>query len=607
MKSILTRLLPVVLGAGAFVPATIHADDEVGGQPVIAADALLKTPVGGLERTHGSAKVVPVSGQSFSEALQVTTRDSTAESNATQLTMRNAIPIKRGDSMLATLSVRGAQTMLLFEKATDPWTKSITQGIAAPTDRQTWKRVLVPFTAAEDYAPGDAMVSLRFAFGPQKVEVGGLTVVDFGKTKSKEALEALVAENSPLGSATVMFKLGETRQTMVGLGGNFCQPRYGSAEPMDAVGRYNLAHLRVAHARIGIPLDSWTPEPGVYRDEGAPHAALLQMQEMARRKIPMVGSIWEGPIWMLGGRPEQSGRTLPPERYGECIDAIAQFLMTARDRYGATVDNISFNEADYGVNFRFTPAQIIAFIRKAGPRFRALGLKTKFLVGDTANANSFVDYARPLLSDPEIRPYLGPLAFHCWDVLTTPDARYAEIAALGRETGKQICCTEAGHDSGLWQTPNPWASWDNALRTALAYEKTVRLTGASVMDYWTYQNNYPIVRPDGSGPYPVFSVIRELEQILSRGSKVIVATADKEDLHLLATSGPRAGQFAALLVNPIGPGRVTLEGLPAGARAAVVTSTAAAQGSTRSETVDGSGHLTVTLPARGIVIVQTVQ
>ena len=594
------------------IPVSASRLAQADGTPVLAADALLKTPVGGLDRTKSTSKVVPAIGQKFGSALQVKVGESDPESNATQLTMPISAPVRKGDALLAALSVRGsstdgkapAQAMLLFERATSPWTKSVTQGVSASKRPAEWKRVLIPFTATEDYAPGEAMVSIRLAFGAQTIELGGLSVVNYGKTKSAEALEILAAEQNPLGNVSATVRLNQTRQTLIGLGGNFCQPRYGATEPLDPVGAYNLANLKVAHARIGIPLNNWTPERGVYRDDAQAHAALLQMQEMARRKIPFVGSVWEGPLWMLGGRREQSGRTLPQERYADCIEAIAQFLVTARDKYHAEPDYFSFNEPDYGVNFKFTPAQMAEFIRQAGPRFKALGLKTKFMVGDTANGNNFVDYARPLLADTEIQPYLGPLAFHCWDVLTTPDSRYAEIAAMGRAAGKPIWCTEAGHDAQLWTKTNPWAGWDNALSTALAYEKTLRTTGASLMDYWTYQNNYPIVQPDGKRPYPVFHVMKAMEGVLAAQSKVAEATSDNEELHILATAGPHPGKFALLLINPIGAGTVTLSGLTPGATVTVEESTAAEQGKMARATVDASGKLIVALHTRSVVCVR---
>lgn len=593
----------------------VQADTPTdGGTAILKSDALLTTPVGGLENTRSAVRVQPVTGQPFSSALRVTIGGSSQESNATQLTMRNSEPIKKGDVLLATFSVRGAsadgkspaQIMFLFERTVDPWTKSVSLGVTAAKQAEVWKHVVVPFACAEDYAPGEVMTSIRFAFGPQTVEIGGLSVVNFGKAKTLASLQEAAIEQSPLGSVSAVVRQQVLRQKIVGFGGNFCQPRYGSSEPMDLVGKYNLDHLAVAHARIGIPLNNWTPEKGVYRDDAQAHAALLQMQEMKRRKIPFVGSVWEGPLWMLGGRTEQSGRKLSPEHVPDCIEALARFIVTARDKYDAEPEYISFNEPDYGVNFLFSSQDMAAFIRQAGPYFKKLGIKTKFMIGDTTGGMPFVRYARPLLEDPTLAPYLGPLAFHCWDVLGTADARYAEIAALGQEFHKPVWCTEAGHDSALWSTPNPWGGWENAIRTALAYEKTLRLSGAVLMDYWTYQNNYPIVDPKQGTPYPVFDVIRQMAEALPADSIIVIASIGSEDLRVLASAGPLAGQFGVLLINPVGKGQVTVSGLPS--EAPIVLEIRSADGKlVRAKTnTDAKGAITIALPSRSVVTVVTV-
>jgi O-glycosyl hydrolase len=594
------------LGCGA------QAQGELipGGKSILPPNALLTTPVGGLERTKATAQIATVTGQPFDRALRIVIGQSAAETNATQLTIRNAEPIEKGDALLAWFSVRGtsavgnkpAQMEFLFEKATDPWTKSVTSGVVTRSGN-AWKRVLVPFTAADNYGPGEAMVSLRFAFSPQTLEIGDLAVVNYGKTRTSSELVALAAEKNPLGKVNATVNLNQTRQTMRGFGGNFAQPRYGATEPMDAVGQYNLDNLRVVHARVGIPLNHWVPQPGVYKDESQAQAAFRQMQMMTKRKIPITGSVWEGPLWMLPGTAERTGRTLPRERYDDCIDAIAQFLVTARDKYGATVDYFSFNEPDYGVNFKFTPAQMAEFIRLAGPRFAALGLKTKFLTADTANGSNFVDYARPLLEDKTIAPYLGPLAFHSWDVLGAQEEKYTGIAALGRQYNKPVWCTEAGHDAQLWQAQNAWQSWENALRTALAYERTIRLSGAEQMDYWTYQDNYPLVSKDGKTPFPVWQVLQQMEVALPQGSKIATATTNHDDLKVLPTAGPRNGQFSLLLVNSTGPGEVTLSGLPRGATISVMDSTTASQRQARTQALrtNAQGRVTVILPARSVV------
>jgi hypothetical protein len=579
---------------------------------VLPPDAVLHMPVGGLERTDSKASVVPAPGQPFRSALKVIVRKPASETNATQLTIPIAEAVEKGDVLLATFWLRGASAdgrnpariEFLFERTENPWTKSVTQGAAASRNPNLWRKVIVPFRAAESYGPREAMTSLRFALQPQTVEVGGLEVLNYRKTTTLDALTDLAISGNPLGRARVAIDLRKTRQILQGLGGNFCQPRYGSTEAMDAVGRYVLGHLNVRHARIGLPLEQWYPAPDVYRDTDQARASLLTLQEMARRKIPTVVSVWEGPGWMLGGSREQSGRTLPPAMYGECIKAIGHYLVTARDRYHAPVQYFSFNEPDSGVNFRFTPSQMADFIRQAGPQFAALGLKTKFLVGDTANGTNFYEYAKPLLEDRTIAPYLGPLAFHCWDALSASDLSYTRIAELGRQYKKPVWCLEAGHDSALWQAADPWGSWENGLRTALAYERTLRLTGASLIDYWTYQDNYPLVDKQSVRPYPVFHVMEQLQDVVRPNYRVASSRSNRDDLQVLATSGPRRG-FGVLLVNPVGAGAVTIAGLPPRSKVVIGVSDKTSQRRSRTAVVGPRGELQLALPTRSVISIRS--
>jgi O-glycosyl hydrolase len=360
----------------------------------------------------------------------------------------------------------------------------------------------------------------------------------------------------------------------------------------------------VTQARIGIPLEVWAPERGVYRDVRAAHAALLQLQMMAKRRIPLIGSVWEGPLWMVGGTRETGGKVLPRERYADCIEAIAQFLLTARDKYQAPVDYFSFNEPDLGINFKFSSAQMAQFIALAGPRFRELGLKTLFLVGDTANGSNCADYSRPLLENRAIAPFLGPIAFHSWDALGASESKYREIAALGKQYNKEIWCTEAGHDAQLWQQENPWPSWDNALRLALAYERTIQLSGAHVMDYWTYQDNYRLVSPDGKTPYPAWKVLRQMERALAKGNRVVATSSSNADLKTIAARGPKAGQWSLVLINPQGAGEITVSGLPKNAIYSSFTNSKTGTGFiSKPRFTSAQGQLRFSMPARSMLTI----
>jgi hypothetical protein len=137
--------------------------------------------------------------------------------------------------------------------------------------------------------------------------------------------------------------------------------------------------------------------------------------------------------------------------------------------------------------------------------------------------------------------------------------------------------------------------------------KTLRLTGASVMDYWTYQNNYSLVNPDTSQPYPVFFVVKQMQDALPKESCVVATDTqtDRDDLGVLATVGPASQQFSVVLVNAVGAGRVTLTGLPADRKVSVIISDSAGQDKvlTPPMRVTASGALTVSLPARSVVTV----
>ncbi|MCX6360018.1 MAG: hypothetical protein NT029_09435 [Armatimonadetes bacterium] len=599
----------------AFLPVAAAGGQSAlpsGGWPLLAPDALFAQPVGGLERTGSAASTVDVAGAPFRKALRVTLARGASESNATQLCVPIAAPARRGDVAILTLYLRGrteagkpAKVEALFERSRSPWTKSLTRGASAARQAGRWRRIVAPFQVAEDIDAGDAMVSIRLALGAQTVELADLQVTNYGKTRTLEEVTAMAMAANPLGDAPIRVLRSDRRQVMVGLGGNFCQPRYGRVDAMDAVGERNLQALQVAHARVGLPLNHWAPERGREAHSGPALAALEQLQRLSKLKVPIVVSIWEGPQWLLGGSREQSGRVLPREKYTDCIEAIASFLVAARDRFGVTVDYLSFNEPDYGVNFKFAPAEMAEFIRLAGKLFSALELKTRFVVADTANGAAFPAYAGALLADKGIAPYLGPLAFHCWDALSAPDETYAAIGEVGRRSGKPVWCLEAGHDSALWEKPNPWISWDNGLLTALAYAKTVALTRAAVMDYWTYQDNYPLASSDGKQAYPVFHVIRQMQDVLGAGRTIVGADAEADDLRVAASVG-KGGDVALLVVNPIGPGRALLTGLPAGASARVTVSDSHLQRSLQPGVLRTSaqGALVVALPGRSVVTVE---
>ncbi len=559
---------------------------------VIPPQALFSTAVSGLERTGARREVI-------GPALRVTIGQISSETNATQLSIPNGVGISQGDVLLAKFKIRGktasgwaGRVEFYFEKATSPWTKSVIQAISTrPVD---WKEVEIPFKSIASFKPGEAMASIRLAFGPQTIEIKDFSVVNFHNSKDLADLQREARDKNRLGNVTVNLDASRLKQRMIGLGGNFTKPRYGSNVPLDAVADAVLAGLPVRIARTGLPLNHFAPTPSTIVDGQGPALASFQaLQRLAKLKVPIVSSVWEGAEWLLPGRKEQGGKVLPEGNYGVCADLVVRYLKIARDKFGVIVDYFSFNEPDLGINFKFTGAQMAKFIGVLGPKLREANLPTKVIIGDTASGRPSARYSTEILSDNSIAPYLGPIGFHCWDALSASDADYRSIAFVGKRFKKEIWCLEAGHDAQLWQASNPWPTWQNAIRTAQAYLKTISLTGCSTMAYWTYEDDYPIASKDGKTKFSVFAVLGEMSKAFDRGTTIVETSSSTEDFQAV---GAKSGSGIVVVgVNPIGAGKVTLSGLPRSKTAALYIQTES--GIQRSQVRTGSsGRIELSIP-----------
>lgn len=577
-------------------------------QSILAPDALEKI-------NWPNAQTFDVTGQTFARALRVRVPQATGETNAVQITVNNVAPVKKGDVLLATFAARGqatagaemgaAQIMFLFERTSNPWTKSVTRSISLP-DAKLWRRVAIPFVAQEDYATGAAMASLRLAFGEQTIELAEMQVRDFGAAISVEKMREIAADMSPLGALDVTLDAARPRQTMRGLGGNYTAGgREGWGTVNDHVAQYTRANLNPVHARLGFSLKLWQPQAGGSFVTDGKNGELLKMAgEFAARKVPLTVSIWEAPAWMTASEGER--KIIPEAQWDAAINAIAAFLERAQKEQGAPIETLSFNEADWGVDIHWTPARLGAFIKRAAPEFARRGLKTKWLVGDTTSGAALVPYARPLLEDAELRPFLGPIAFHCWDALNASDQSYREIYQLGAKYNREVWCLEAGADSAAWQLdPKVWPTWNYALDVAVVYAKTIGEARANVVDYWTYRDDYPLVDKDNQ-PYPVFGVLQQFNRAFGVGTRIVESTVPSADLRVLAGVQPD-GTTVAMLINPVGAGQVTMRGLKPNATVTFTLSDENGQGVKLFEqsTVGATGAVICALPPRSMLLVQT--
>ena len=159
-----------------------------GGVSLLPDDALAAFTVAG-QSARVEMTRVPVAGQPFRDALRLRTKAGAPFPNiyAAQIQATPTGGVKKGDVLLATFYVRGVeggqpetgetQTEFVFERAGEPYTKSAEKNIAMP--RGEWRKINIPFTAAEDLATGQAHLSFRLGYPAQVFELGGFRLLNY--------------------------------------------------------------------------------------------------------------------------------------------------------------------------------------------------------------------------------------------------------------------------------------------------------------------------------------------------------------------------------------------------------------------------------------------
>jgi O-glycosyl hydrolase len=371
------------------------------------------------------------------------------------------------------------------------------------------------------------------------------------------ALFASISPSLALG-ATITVNTASTRQTIAGIGGNYCFYKSDSS-----LGRYTLNNLNPQHVRVEMDLNQWEPindngDPNTinwssFKDTGQTHVNFVQMQDFKNRGIPIiVASIWDVPNWMVQNPTDTQARVIPPSMYDEAVESIAAYLLYARDTYGVTIHYISFNEPNYGYQTYFSSSTMIAFIKKAGPRFAALGLTTKWLIGDVTNASTTVSYVTPILQDSSIAQYLGPaVSTHSWnwDGAGASDAVFSNIYTLAAQYGKTVWVEEVGLDSSGWMTSGYTSTWTYAIDLARLYYRIIKYMRGTALTYWEYGSDFELLNPSSLTPYPAYYVVKQLADLLLPGTSIVETSSSGTNILVFAGIHRSTGNFMIQMIN----------------------------------------------------------
>ncbi|MGN6727472.1 MAG: hypothetical protein ACTHLZ_16250, partial [Tepidisphaeraceae bacterium] len=312
------------------------------------------------------------------------------------------------------------------------------------------------------------------------------------------ALESLEARQL-YANVTIAVNQSQTFQTTTyGSGGDYARGNSaGSASGLssttgnDAVGDYNLSHMKVRIARVGIPLREWSPtsiSSTVYNNASSAAnysyfattdptvvKALAIMKTLSNDgyATKLYASVWDAPNWMVSNTTATHGRTLYANKYNAYAYALASFIKYAQSQGCGTILAVAPNECNNrGNDLLFTGTQQGDLIADEVPRFSANGLTTKFAIGETDSVNPSASYLPDIYAELAVKGVsnssLGPVTFHAWGSLNDEDhddySVWNEFATLAAQHGQQVYVTELGFDANYQD--NSQIGWANALQYA---------------------------------------------------------------------------------------------------------------------------------------------
>jgi len=356
------------------------------------------------------------------------------------------------------------------------------------------------------------------------------------------------------------------RQKIQSVGGNYCQTRLTNSA-WDAIGEQTLKEFKPGFVRVALPLQFRRDDYANYKGNRIVEQPLVisLLESMKRMKTEFgvksfTVSVWNVANELVVDPTKREQRVIKPESYDEVLDMLVAFFLKAKNDYGVEADYFSFNESDGGWQIQFSPQASIAFIKKAMVRFEAAGIKTKFLLADTAQTKGTVEFATMIMSDSTIWKVLGPLCFHSWWSEKIPDSEFERVAAFAKAHNKQVWCSELGFDAAAHKVKGMFQSYDYGLRFAKISHRMMKYAEVEVSMYWTWQNDYSIMSPDLKTLYPSYYMTRHLIDYLNTGTQIVHSTSSDPDVLAIGGIHEKGNQVIQLINMKKVPVTVDIDG-----------------------------------------------
>ena len=363
-----------------------------------------------------------------------------------------------------------------------------------------------------------------------------------------------------------------------GLGGNF---RLQNLKTDPQVIDYCLENLRVAWSRVEMPWKDWhdnlTTDPMVSAKNGSLDKHVERSMQMAQRLgkmgIPVIVSAWSPPQWTVVGALKNGpdakgvwGNPLKKEVMTEIYSSITSYILYLKENYGVEAKYFSFNESDLGINVRQTGQEHADLIKGLGAYFKSKGLKTKMLLGDNSDANSY-EFIYPALNDPACRPYIGAISFHSWRGWET--ATLKKWADAATKIGAELLIGEGSIDAAAWQYPAYFKEESYALEEINLYTRLLNICQPQSILQWQLTADYSPLKGGGifgdNGPLAPTQRFWQLKQLANTapGQRHVGITSTRTDISCAALAG-KGSNYTVHIVNTSAGRMVNMKGIPVG-------------------------------------------
>lgn len=382
-------------------------------------------------------------------------------------------------------------------------------------------------------------------------------------------------------TATVTLKLfpDYPGNTFLGFGGNF---RLQNAETDPQVIDYCLNNMDVRMGRVELPWQLWHPIDTIdplataRREPLHPHvkASMEMAQRLYKTGMPVLLAAWYPPHWAAEGKVERDphhpdgtyGNPLRQDKMEEIYASITSYILYLKENYGVEISMFSFNESDLGINVRQTPEEHAALIKGLGAYMRSKGLKTKLLLGDTADANGF-EFVNAALDDPETWDYIGAVSFHSWR--GWEKETLLEWYEAADRLNVPLIVGEGSIDAAAWRYPVIFEESHYAMEEIKLYIRILAICQPQAILQWQLTADYSPLSGGGifgndKNPLQPTQRFWNLKQLAHTpaGLQVLPLTSDADEMYVTALGDPKQKHFVLHIVND-GPAReVILTGLP---------------------------------------------